>query len=254
MLLTTLHQTCPGESVMLAACADLMTEEGPLGEVRFVVPRGSPIDPLALAEITGTDPLEHGAVLRLVYKHVYKERCCLAGLPLQRHLSALAAAWRPSGPEGVGLVMWTRRCPARRPAAEVRRRPLLANGEVEDGFRPRIRIHPMGGERAQISFLGRGEPDPVDRIPEGKTKPERTYRFPGYLLDLTTATYAATGTTPRGLRDAGALFGLDLHDPSICTSAIVSSTLIEGIRREIEDTALLYRAVLRAHRARLHDA
>lgn len=253
-MITTLHQPCPGVPVLLAACADLVTEDGPLGEVRFVVPRGSPIDPLSLSEIIGTRPLDHDGLLRLLYKRAYKERCCLAGLNLPRRLSALAADWRPSGTDGIGLVIWTRPCPARRPAAEVRRRPLLADGQIENGYRPRIRIHPMGGERAQISFLGRGDPDRVDRIPEGKTTPDRTYRFPGYLLDLTTATYATTGTTPRGLREAGALFGLDLHDPPVCMSASVSAALIEGVRREIEDTALLYTAVLRAHRARLRDA
>jgi hypothetical protein len=253
LVLTTVRSPCPGEPVQLAAVADLMGDQGPLMPAQFVMPRGSPIDPADLSEMTGADPLDHAGLLRLLYKRPYKERSCLVGMHLPRHLSALAADWAPSGKDGVGLIMWTRPCPERRSAAEKRRRPLLANGEIEDGYRPRIRLHPMGGERARITFQGRGAPDLVDRIPEGSTRPDPKYRFPGYLLDLATATYATTGTMPTGLRDAGGLFGLDLRDAPVGPGSL-SAPLITLVCRELEDTARLYHAILLAHRARTHDA
>jgi hypothetical protein len=249
-IVTTLRQPLPYEPVLLAAVADLVSEQGPLLPPRFVVPAGSPIDPEALAQVTGDLPLDHAAFLRMLFKR-YKERSCLVGFRLPWHLSALAVDWAPSGKDGIGLILWTRPAPAARSAADARRRPILANGEIENGYRPRLRLQPMGADRASIKFLGRRDPDPAEQIPEGHTKPKPGYRFPGYFLDLAAATYATTGSRPSGLAEAGHLFDLDLSDAATVSGSEPTAELLASVERELADMALLYRAVMQAHRDRL---
>ena len=97
---------------------------------------------------------------------VYKRELPLVSWFLPVDLGRLAVDWSESDRDGIGLTLWTWPKPARRRPGAARRRPLLANGEIENSRMPRIVVRMLDGQRPLISFNATHKPDERDQVPE----------------------------------------------------------------------------------------
>jgi len=164
--------------------------------------------------------------LKKFYRDAYKGRCLVVGFNLPFDLSRLgfhAGAARRDFRGGFSLAIW--------------RRPGL---ETEDPNRLRITIKHLDSKRALISFTGRKEADPIDRIPEGSTdgKPEKDYRFRGHFLDLRTLAYALTDRK-HSLKSACEAFGVERGKMEASGHGKIGEEYIKYNRRDVEATGAL---------------
>jgi hypothetical protein len=254
-LLTTLTCPQPGEPLRCGACAllpSLLPGQTPV-DLRLFCPDECPPDDLArLGQVAARyglpPPLRRSELVQLLYRRCYKQRLPLVGYRLPAQLGQLAAGWRTSDTGDWSLIMASRPCPSgQRTAAERRRRPLLANGELEDGYRPRIRINVLDGHRASIRFQGRRKADASDRAPDGEGgKPRDHYVFPGFFVDLSTAASVQCGGTrhPSTLAASEALGLVSRRDPAERTTP---PNEINGLLEELGLLAALYLRLLECH-------
>jgi hypothetical protein len=256
-LLTTVACSCAGEPLRFGACALLpallpgqrpadvrlfLSEDCPAGERRLITQaaaaRGLP-PPLTLREL-----------VRLLFKRCYKQRLPLVGFGLPGQLGRLAAGWQRSRDGGFSLILASRPCPpGRRAPGERRRRPLLANGEIEDGDWPRITINPLDGQRAPMRFQGRGRPDPYERAPDGEGgRQKEGYVFPGLFVDLATlASVHAGGERFASAAAATAAFAPAAERPGVGEETEAALAPIEAILSELGHLAGLYLCLLDLH-------
>jgi hypothetical protein len=180
----------------------------------------------------------------LVRRRCYKQRLPLVGFRLPAQLARIAAGWRTADAGGFSLILGSRPIPAgERPPAEVRRRPLLQNGEIEDGYFPRLLVKPIEGDRAEIHFAARSSPDPSDQAPDGAAgKPDPTYRYPGRFVDLASlAGVQAGGKRFASINDAWDAFRLPAPIPT-------PSDPVELVLVQLQQLAALYLQLLGCHR------
>jgi hypothetical protein len=154
-------------------------------------------------------PLALDDLLALIFRYAYKKRLPLVAFELAAQLARLAADW--GAPEhgsiydgGISLILWTRPAPRRLRRGQRR----LRNGQLEDGHRPRVLTKVLADGAAALAFAHRGQPDLVDRIPEGEAKPRKGYQFPGRFIPLERLTYGLAGTHSRTLEDACESLGI----------------------------------------------
>jgi len=117
------------------------------------------------------------------------------------------------------------------------KRPLLTNGEVEDGHFPRIAIRGIDARRALISYRkpGAGKKDPKT----GKPRPSARKHWMGVFVSLTALADALGAETPGDLASACSAFEVDLPQPG------------KGFEAEVERlraSCRLYRRLLELHR------
>jgi hypothetical protein len=216
-LLATLTAPVPGEPLQYGACAllpSLLPGQRPV-DVRLFCPDDCPpAEQARLARLAARHglpaPLRRAELVRLLYRRCYKQRLPLVGYGLPARLGQLAAGWRPGDSGGWSLILASRPCPGQRSASERRRRPLLPNGQIEDGDFPRITIGVLDGQRTSIRFQGRGRPDEQDTAADGQAgKPKKGYRLPGFFVDLaTTASVHTGGSRPATARPAAEALGI----------------------------------------------
>jgi hypothetical protein len=106
----------------------------------------------------------------VLWRSAFKQELPLVGWSLPVDLGRLAVSWsraRGADADAVSLTVWTQAKLPRREPGTARRRPVLANGEVENQFRPRIEVRVLDGGRAFISFTRTFNPDRIDLIAEG---------------------------------------------------------------------------------------
>jgi hypothetical protein len=254
-LLTTLARPAPGEPLQYGACAllpSLLPGQGPV-DVRLFCPDDCPPADLArLARLAARHglpaPLRRAELVRLLYRRCYRQRLPLVGYGLPAQLGRLAVGWRAGRAGGFSLIMAGRPIPAgrRRPAAERRRRPLLPNGQIENGDYARITVNVLDGQRTAIHLQGRGRPDPQDRAPDGEAgQPRDGYRLPGFFVDLATAATVQTGgarhPTARAAAQALRIPAGD-HPPGD-----KPATDLEALLAELELIGALYLRLLECH-------
>jgi hypothetical protein len=254
-LLTTLAAPAPGEPLQYGACAllpSLLPGQGPV-DVRLVCPDDCPPDDLArLARLAARHglpaPLRRAELVRLLYRRCYKQRLPLVGYGLPGRLGQLAAGWRPGDNGAFSLILASRPRPTgQRAASERRRRPALANGELEDGYRPRITVSVLDGQRTSIRFQGRRKPDPPDRAPDGEAgKPRGHYVFPGFFVDLATSATVHSGGARHPTAQAAAQ-ALGVPGP-VDQPATPAGSGPEALLAELDVLAALYLRLLDCHR------
>jgi hypothetical protein len=189
-LLATIARPVAGEPLRFGACAllpFLLPGQRPV-EVRLFYPDDCPPEERALLAAVASSrglspPLSQRELIELLVRRTYRQRLPLVGFVLPAQLGRVAAGWRAGRRGRFSLILATRPCPAGpRTPAERRRRPILQNGEIEDGDTPRITIGPLDGQRAEIRFSGRGRPDPQDQAPDGEGGRPRDHYNLSWLL------------------------------------------------------------------------
>jgi hypothetical protein len=173
LLLATAASPSIGESLQLGACAllpSLLDGQRPL-DVRIFYPDDCPhtqVERLRQAAAARglAEPISRRQFAQLWRRRCYKQRLPLVAYRLPPQLGRIAAGWR-SIVGGFSLILATRPPPPGRSTDDQRRRPLLQDGEIEDGYYPRVTIRPLDGERSSIALTGRGDADDTDRIPDG---------------------------------------------------------------------------------------
>jgi hypothetical protein len=254
--LALIIETVAGEGLAGAArfgCYLLCRGEQILARGFFTGPAVRPGDERLLERLSRRNRLEAllslDGFLKLVYRYAYKKRLPLVGFGLLAQLSQLAADW--AAPEvgtlyegGISLILWTKPAPPGRLRRGQRR---LRNGELENGYRPRVVGKVLADESVALAFTGRGEPDPVDRIPEGASEAQRGYVFPGRLLPLERLAYGLSGQRQRSLEAACASFAIDCPPQPAQAGGDVAEQARCCLART-EATHHLYRALLKRHR------
>ena len=105
------------------------------------------------------------------WRAAYRQELPVVGWFLPEDLGRLAVDWTEAGgttADAISLILWTWPKPDKRSRENTRRRPVLANGEVEDPYRPRVVVRMLDGQRPMVSFTRRKDPDPLDLMPEGR--------------------------------------------------------------------------------------
>ena len=225
-LLATVTRPEPGEPLRFGVCAllpSLLAGQRPL-DVRLFYPDDCPADELGLlAQVAAANglapPVGQRELVLLMLRRSYSQRLALVGFGLPPLLGQLVGGWQLARGGGFSLIPVTRPCPpGKRKPEERRRRPILQNGEIENGNWPRIALDPLDGLRAHIRFRGRGRPYRQDLAPDGEGGRTREhYVFPGYPVDLATlASVQAGGKRFPTLAAASSFFGLPApeHPPT----------------------------------------
>ena len=105
------------------------------------------------------------------WRAAYKQELPVVGWFLPEDLGRLAVDWTEAGgtsADAISLILWTWPRPTGRSRANARRRPTLANGEVENQYRPHVVVRMLDGQRPMISFTRRKDADRRDLMPEGR--------------------------------------------------------------------------------------
>jgi len=256
-LLATVARPVPGEPLRFGACALLPSQlpgQRPLDVHLFYPDDCPPAERALLAEVAAArgspPPLSQRELAKLFFRRCYRQRLPLVAFGLPPQLGRLAAGWRAARGGGFSLIFGTRPCPpGRRTPAERRRRPLLPNGEIEDGDRPRVTVRPLDGQRAETRFGGRGRPDPQDRAPDGEAgRPRGGYVYPGHFVDLSTvATVQASGERYPTVAAAAEAFEVRTGDHGAAAGDKADSDLAAGVLAELDDLAALYLRLLDCH-------
>lgn len=169
-------------------------------------------------------------VQTVLYRQVFKYELPLAGWFLPEDLGRLAADWARADNGGFSLIMWTLPKPKRRKKGSARRRPVLANGEVENGRRPRIVIRMLDGQRPLVSLTKTFRPDEVDLIAEGSDGlVDPRYGKPGRFLTLAMLASSLAGRRIDTLNEACEAFGV------APPAAISGSGLAARFEQALED-------------------
>lgn len=160
--------------------------------------------------------------LDLFYQLAYKARCHVVGFELPNLISQLACDAKPARgfyAGGFSFCLWTYKDRRGR--------------ELPDGFRPRVCIKRVDGNRSLIGFTGRNSPDQVDLIPEGSPsgKPQPGYKFRGHFLDLRTLAFALTDEG-YSLQSACEAFGVDHRKEAIPHGSITKES-IDDLHRDV---------------------
>jgi hypothetical protein len=257
-LLTTVARPRAGEPLHFGACAllpSLIPGQHPV-DLRVFYADDCPaeqreaISQVAAAHGLG-DPLSRRGLVELLYKRCYKQGLPLVGFGLPADLGRLAVAWETGREGGFSLTLSSRPCPpGPRPPAEQRRRPLLPNGEIENGDRPRYLVNPLEGQRAAIRFGGRGRPDDEDREPDGEGgKLRKKYIFPGRFVDTATLASVQASTRFPTLAAAAAFFGITEEPTPPLDSEGTVALEIESALATLDTLAALYLRLLDCHAA-----
>lgn len=200
-------------------------------------------------------PIPQSAFLRVLFRHAYKRRLPVVSFSVAQHLCRLAGGWETGSgddADAFSLILWTRPAAKGRSKSERRRRKLLRNGEIENGFRPRIVVKAIDGRRAFIRFLGRWKPDPEDLIPEGGNgQPDPDYVWPGRFTSLQQLCGALTGEIPATLPTLLDTFGLPSPPESPRAASLSSSA--ERAAWELECLAIAYPALIAEHRRHVDE-
>jgi hypothetical protein len=258
LLVTTLARLCPGEPLWFGACAllpSLLPGQQPVDVRLFYRDDAPDAERELLADAAAArglqPPLPRRELVRVLLRRCSKQRLPLVGYGLPPQLGRLAAAWRPARDGGFSVIPVTKPCPpGKRTPAERRRRPLLSNGEIEDGDWPRIALKPLDGQRAAIRFQGRGRPDyPQDRAPDGAGgRPKEGYVFPGFFVDLAMlGSVQAAGKRFPDVAAAAAAFGLPpLQNPG--RTGDDPAPQVDAALADLDRLAALYLHLLDCHR------
>lgn len=188
-----------------------------------------------------------GFVEGVLYRCAYKEELPLVGWFLPEDLGRLAVDWSGSRdtPGGISLVLSTWPAPRTPQGSGRRRRPLLANGEIENPHRARIAIRMLDGQRPLISFLRRKDPDPVDLMPEGRGgRIDPRYRKPGRFVTLAKLASALAGKRLPTLAEACGRFGV--RSPVVAAGEDIAAQLSGAVSRQ-RSLVALYRRLLALH-------
>jgi hypothetical protein len=189
--------------------------------------------------------------LKVLYRYVYKKRLPLVAFGLAAQLARLAVDWTAPEPGsfyagGVSLILWTRLTRSERRRGERR----LRNGGFEDGYRPRVLTKVLADGSVAIGFGARGDPDPLDRIPEGARKPRKGFVFRGHLLPLERLCYGLTGSRPQTLEEACRMFSIDCPlTPMLPVGEPLYDELLDTCLARTHASHDLYRALLERHQA-----
>jgi hypothetical protein len=253
-LLTTIARPVPGEPLRFGACAllpSLLPGQRPV-DLRLFYPDDWPQGDLALLLAAAArhglpPPLARDQLTRLFFGRTHRQGLPAVGFGLAPALGRLAAGWGPADGGGFSLILGSRPCPGGpRTAAERRRRPILPNGEIEDGYSPRVIVQPLDG-RASIRFSSR-RPDPQHRAADGQAgRPRSDDGFAGRFVDLATlATVQAGG--PRFATAAEAAKAIGIHGEAAESSFDPpDDASIEWLLAELEQLASLYLRLLECH-------
>jgi hypothetical protein len=258
-LLATVTRPEPGEPLRFGVCAllpSLLAGQRPL-DVRLFYPDDCPADELGLlAQVAAANglapPVGQRELVLLMLRRSYSQRLALVGFGLPPLLGQLVGGWQLARGGGFSLIPVTRPCPpGKRKPEERRRRPILQNGEIENGNWPRIALDPLDGLRAHIRFRGRGRPYRQDLAPDGEGGRTREhYVFPGYPVDLATlASVQAGGKRFPTLAAASSFFGLPAPEhPPTPPGGEPDRDCVEALLAEADDLAVLYLHLLDCHR------
>lgn len=145
-----------------------------------------------------------------LYRACFKRELPLVSLFVPIDVGRLAVDWSKADNGGISHTIWTHPKPRRRARGAARRRPVLANGEVENSARPRIVVLMLDGQRPLIAFTRTANPDPADLIAEGSDgKIDPRYTKPGRFHSLAMHASALAGERIETLADACRAFGVD---------------------------------------------
>jgi hypothetical protein len=262
LLLTTVPVAVAGEPLWFGAYA-LVAEDSqcaPTMRPRLFYRDNLPATDIA--ELTAyaarrgwSRPIPQSAFLRVLYRHAYKQRLPVVSFSVAEHLCRLAAGWEAGSgddADAFSLILWTRPAAKGRSKSERRRRKLLRNGEIENGFRPRIVVKAIDGRRAFIRFLRRWKPDPEDLIPEGGNgRPNPHYVWPGRFTSLQQLCGGLTGEIPRTLPALLAAFGFPATpEPPRCAGLLARA---DRGAWELECLAIAYPALIAEHRRHVDE-
>lgn len=257
-LLATLARPQPGEALRFGACALLPSL---LAGQRAVDVRLFHADECTIGEIEAlaleaaarglAPPLSRRELVQLMMRRCYRQRLPLVGYRLPAQLGRLAAGWGAAKDGGFSLIFATRPAPLRRTVAERRRRPILQNGEVENGDQPRILVRPLDGQRAEIRFSARGRSESQDRAPDGEGgRPREHYTYPGRFVDLAVlATVQTAGKTHATAAAAATALDTATDNPNQHSSeAPPLAGELDALLAELDILARLYLRLLECHR------
>jgi hypothetical protein len=115
----------------------------------------------------------------------------------------------------------------------------------EDQFRPNIRIKHIDSKRALMGMTGRRDPDEEDLVPDDSPdgRPEKGYKFPGYILDLKTLVYALTSES-HSLKSACVAFGVEHPKQDVEHHGVITPEYIDYNRRDVVATTELAEKLL----------
>jgi len=186
------------------------------------------------------------------YALAYVKHVPFVGWELAADLSRMAADWSPVTrgfyEGGFRLILWTH--PPQRGRRWPGKRPILRNGEVENGDRPGIYVKAIDGRRAFIGFGKRFRPDERDLRPEGEAgKPKKGYGKPGHPVDVGTFAFGLSGTLPDTLGEACRFFEVPFSPVEFPEVDRLTDERVEAAFAETCAIGELYLAELREHRA-----
>lgn len=182
---------------------------------------------------------------QVLYRAVFKQELALVGLFLPVDLGRLAVDWSKADSGGISLTVWTHPKPARRAKGSARRRPALANGEVENSSRPRVVVLMLDGQRPLIEFTRAHDPDAADLIAEGSDgEIDPRYRKRGRFHSLAMHASALTGSRIETLAEACETFGIE--PPTPCLGRDLASRL-DAAWAELAATVELNTRLLAEH-------
>lgn len=180
-----------------------------------------------------------------LYRACFKRELPLVSLFVPVDLGRLAVDWSRANNGGISLTLWTHSKQRRRKKGAARRRPLLANGEVENSTRPRVVVLMLDGQRPLIEFTRAFDPDEADLIAEGSEgEIDLGYRKRGRFHSLAMHAAALTGERIETLADACAAFDLDL--PASSSGDTLAANLDSALSA-LETTIALQKRLLVEH-------
>lgn len=178
---------------------------------------------VAEANLLGIDVGSRADLAELIHRAVYQRRAALASWDPGVDIARLMAGWTLARDGGYSFIIGTRE------AEPSPRRPLLGNGEIENGSRSRIRVRSIDVVRALSDLTAIYERDPEERI--------GTIPKPVSIRALAEAT---SGTTFKNLADCAAAW--EVEPPSADASAL------PALLSEMEVAIAVYLRALKIHR------
>ena len=165
MLIHTVPLPEPGERLWFTIFGYLTNNSHELHDVGLFLGDNVSSDRAAAirseAAAAGIEVSDRNRFLDRLYRTCYQRRVPLVGwavhLDLFRIAAHFAIARKGVSRGGYSLIMFTK------PDTPTAKRPLLTNGEVEDGNRPRIVIRMLDATRGIIRWATPGRPDPDER-------------------------------------------------------------------------------------------